>query len=357
MAIDIRSCRMYFTQYLSGLSKIKAKRSKYISNFPFQMAMEKYVEVEASMIKKSMVLCVHVCLLLFLSAATLWGADGLKKISDGVYAYSNIKSGSPANRFGANAGIVIGDNGLVVVDTLTSAKEAANFLKDIRKITQKPIRYVVNTHYHLDHAFGNCIFADKGAVIIAHSICRQNVQKTQATALEIAKAYGMDDAALEGTRIVVPDMTFEKTLELDLGNRIVRLLHGGQSSHTGGSIMVLIPDQKIVFAGDILFTDFHPFMGEGDLVGWFKALDDLIALDAKKIIPGHGPLSGAKDVQAMKAYLAAFDINATNLCAVNTDLEKITAEMIKVLPVKSDGQFIVQANIQTRYLTKEHQGK
>lgn len=302
------------------------------------------------MIKKSIVLCAYVGLLLILSAATLWANDGLKKISDGVYAYTNIKSGSPENRFGANAGIVIGDNGLLVVDTLTSAKEAEIFLKDIRKISQKPIRYVVNTHYHLDHAFGNCVFADKGAAIIAHAACRQRVQQTQGQALEVAKTYGMDDAALAGTHIVVPDMAFEKSLELDLGNRIVRLLHGGQSSHTGGSILVSIPDQKTVFAGDILFTDFHPFLAEGDIPGWFKVLDDLLALGAEKIIPGHGPLSGAKDVQDMKAYLAAFDINATKLCAGSTDVEKISAEMIKVLPVKSDGAFIVRANIQMRYM-------
>jgi glyoxylase-like metal-dependent hydrolase (beta-lactamase superfamily II) len=296
------------------------------------------------------------CILL-LPVSNVWAGDGLKKITDGVYAYLNIKSGSPDNRFGANAGIVIGDKGVLVVDTLTSAKEAEKFLKDIRKITQKPIRYVVNTHYHLDHAFGNCVFMDKGAVIIAHSACRRNMLRTQEKALEMAKTYGMDDEALAGTRIVVPDRAFERSLELDLGNRIVQLSHSGQHSHTDGSIIVSIPNQKIVFAGDILFTDFHPFMGEGDLVGWYKALDDLMALGADKIIPGHGPLSGAKDVQAMKAYLAAFDVNAKKLCSASTDIEKITSEMTKVLPVKSDGEFIVRANLQMRYMPPAPKGE
>lgn len=257
---------------------------------------------------------VCVCMLLLCTTATLWGAQGLKKISNGVYAYSNIKSGSPDNRFGANAGIVVGDNGLLVVDTLTSAKEAAKLLEDVRKITPRPIRYVVNTHYHLDHAFGNCVFADIGAIIISHATCRRQVQQIQGQALETAKSFGMDDAALAGTRIVVPDMAFEKSLELDLGNCVVRLVYGGQPSHTGGSIMVLIPEQKVVFAGDILFTDFHPFMAEGDLNGWAKTLDCLLALGAEKIIPGHGPLSGAKDVQEMN-----FDHNAKRLCAVSTN--------------------------------------
>lgn len=298
-----------------------------------------------------------VCFVLLLSAATVWGAEGLTKITDGVYAYTNIKSESPNNRFGANAGIVVGEKGLMVVDTLTSAKEAKKLLSDIRKITPKPIRYVVNTHYHLDHAFGNCVFADMGAVIIGHANCRGQILKIESQALETAKSFGMDDAALEGTRVVVPEMAFEKAMELDLGNRVVRLLHCGQVSHTAGSILVWIPGQKVVFAGDILFTDFHPYMAEGNLKGWSKALNDLLGLGAEKIIPGHGPLSGATDVQAMKAYLTAFDYHARSLCAASTNLEQITAEMIKRLPQRADGHFIVQANIQGRYLTPPDQKK
>lgn len=307
--------------------------------------------------KKVIMYSGYICFVLLLTAATVWGAEGLTKISEGVYAYTNIKSQSPNNRFGANAGIVVGEKGLLVVDTLASAKEATKFLADIRKITPKPIRYVVNTHYHLDHAFGNCVFADKGAVIVGHANCRRQIQKIESQALEAAKSFGMDDAALEGTRIVVPEIAFEKAMELDLGNRVVRLLHSGQASHTAGSILVWIPGQKVVFAGDILFTDFHPYMAEGDLKGWSKALDDLLGLGAEKMIPGHGPLSGATDVQAMKAYLTAFDHHARILCAASTNLEQITAEMIKRLPQRADGHFLIQANIQGRYLTPPDQKK
>lgn len=309
------------------------------------------------MTKKCVVLSAYICMALLMAVATVWGADGLVKVADGVYAYLNVKSGSPHNQFGANAGIVVGEKGLLVVDTLTSAKEAAKFLADIRKVSKKPIKYVVNTHYHLDHAFGNCVFADMGAHIISHINCRRQVLRIQDQALEAAKSFGMDDASLEGTRIIVPDMAFEQEMELDLGNRVVRLLYSGQSSHTPGSITVWIPEQKIVFAGDILFTDFHPYLAEGDLEGWSKTLDDLLALGAEKIIPGHGPLSGAKDVKEMKAYLASFDLHAKRLCTASTNVEEITAEMIKILPFREDGQFIVQANILGRYLTPPPQGK
>ncbi len=303
------------------------------------------------MTRKSLAMAACFILVVLLAAATAWGADSLTQISEGIYAYTNIKSQSPGNRFGVNAGIVIGDEGLLVVDTLTTAKEAAAFLADIRNITDKPIRYVINTHYHLDHAFGNCVFADSGAIVIGHANCRSRILEIKDQALEGAKSFGLDDAELEGTRIVVPAMAFEKALELDLGNRAVRLLSSGQASHTGGSIFVWVPDRKVVFAGDILFTDFHPYLAEGDLKGWAKTLDQLLALGAEKIIPGHGPLSGSKDVKAMKAYLTAFDHHARSLCTTTTDIEQITAEMIKRLPQRSDGQFLIPANIQARYLT------
>lgn len=300
--------------------------------------------------RKRMVLAAYLSMVVLLSVTTAYGAGGLTRISDGVYAYTDIKSQSPGNRFGANAGIVIGDDGLLVVDTLTTAKEAALFLSDIRKITDKPVRYVVNTHYHLDHAFGNCVFADTGAIVISHANCRSRILEIGDQALESAKSFGLTDAELEGTRIVVPAMAFEQMLELDLGHRVVRLLYSGHASHTAGSIFVWIPDQKVVFAGDTLFTDFHPYLAEGDLKGWSKTLDELLALGAEKIIPGHGPLSGSKEVQAMKAYLTAFDQHAQSLCANSTDIEQITAEMIKRLPPRADGQFLIQANIQARYL-------
>lgn len=302
------------------------------------------------MTQKRMWLFVYISMAVLLSVTTAWGAGGLTRISDGVYAYTGVKSQSPGNRFGANAGIVIGDDGLLVVDTLTSAKEAALFLADIRKITDKPVRYAVNTHYHLDHAFGNCVFADAGAIIISHAACRRQMLSIKDQALEAAKSFGLDDAALEGTRIVVPAMAFERTMELDLGHRVVQLRYSGHPSHTAGSIFVWIPGQKVVFAGDTLFTDFHPYLAEGDLKGWAQTLNQLLGLGAEKIIPGHGPLSGSKAVQEMKTYLTVFDREARRLCAASTDADQIAAEMIKRLPPRSDGGFLVKANLQARYL-------
>lgn len=279
-------------------------------------------------------------------------AGGLTRISDSVWAYAGVPSGSPGNRFGANAGIVVGEDAVLVVDTLTSAREAEQFVRDIRAVTDKPIRYVVDTHYHLDHALGNCVFADLGARIIAHRKCREAMLEAGGQILDNPGAYGLEPDFWNGTRAVAPDIVFEREMDVDLGGRMVRIIHGGAPSHSAGSVMVIVPDQGVIFTGDILFTDFHPFLGEGDMAGWARNLDLIESLDMPRIIPGHGPLSGKKDLDDMREYLVVFDAQATELAKTMADPDAMAAEMLKRLPPRKDGAFLVGANIQMRYAPK-----
>ncbi len=124
-------------------------------------------------------------------APAILAGKGLTKIAENVYSYADVKKASAANSFGANAGIVIGKDGILVVDTLLSAKEAKRFIRDIRAISDKPIKYVVDTHYHLDHAFGNSEFAQYGAVIVAHENARQYLQDTGDATLKNIKDFAM----------------------------------------------------------------------------------------------------------------------------------------------------------------------
>ena len=275
----------------------------------------------------------------------------LVKITDNVYSYLDVKNPDPANAFAANAGIIIGDKGIVVVDTLISAKTARGLMEDIRKISDKPISYVVNTHYHLDHVFGNSEFEKPGTIIVAHENNRASVEKNKEQALKYAKDMGLTDEDLEGTRMVLPALTFSEKMSIDIGKERVELIHPGPS-HTAGSILVYLPAQKVLFAGDILFTDFHPFMGEGDIGGWLKVLDYMLELDVEKIIPGHGPLSGKKDLRDMRDYIAAFDRHAKAISAKSKDIKHIEAELLKVLPKRSRGQFLIPTNVQMKYMTK-----
>ena len=297
--------------------------------------------------KKSIVL-LAIILVTALSGVA-FAQDGLTQIADNVYSYVNVKNASPANSFAANAGIIVGKDGIVVVDTLISAKEAQRFIKDIRKISDKPIRYVVDTHSHLDHTFGNSEFAKVGAVIISHANCRENMLKNSEDTLKNAANHGLTAAQMEGTKIVYPTLTFTDKMTINLGDQRIELIYIGPS-HTTGSIMVNIPDKKVLFTGDILFTDFHPYMGDGDIPGWVKNLDYITALDVERIIPGHGPVSGKKDIADMRSYIIAFDAKARELAAQKSDIKVVAAELQKTLPVKSQAEWMIPYNLQMKYL-------
>lgn len=287
---------------------------------------------------------------------TAFAESGLTRIADSVYSYVDVRNSSPQNSFGANAGIVIGRDGILVIDTLVSAKEAQRFINDIRAVSDKPIKYVVNTHYHLDHSFGNAEFAKLGAIVIAHAKDRANLLKNGVAALQWARDFGLSEADMEGTTLAYPVIAFTDRMEIDLGDQLVELIYP-DPSHTEGSLLVFLPDKKLLFAGDILFTGYHPFLAEGNLAEWLKALDFIAGFDAAGIIPGHGPLSTGKDLADMKEYLVRFDKSATELAAGSSDPEFIFNEMRKVLPARPEGEELIKANITMKYLARKEEGK
>jgi glyoxylase-like metal-dependent hydrolase (beta-lactamase superfamily II) len=284
-----------------------------------------------------------------LCATTASARQGLTKLADNVYSYVDVKSAAPAESFAANAGIVVGRDGILVVDTLISAKEAKRFISDIRKVSEKPIKYVVDTHYHLDHAFGNSEFARLGAAIISQANDRKNLAEKGEAALKNAKNYGLTDADMAGTVITLPTLTFTDRMTIDLGGETVELIFVAPS-HTEGSTLVYLPERKILFTGDVLFTDFHPFLADGDVAGWVKTLDFILALDVTTIIPGHGPISGKKDIAEMKVYIQTFDQKARELAAQSKEADYIAAELKKILPYRTLGEWMIAYNLKLKYL-------
>jgi cyclase len=294
------------------------------------------------------VLILAACLLV---SAAAFAAPGLTKIAAGVYTYAGTKNMTPANSFGANAGVIVGRDGILVIDTLVSAKEADRLIGDIRAVSPLPIRFAVNTHWHLDHAFGNCRFAALGAVIVAHDSEKDKLAVYGPAVIKNPKIYGMTAADFVGTTIAAPAVTFTDRLAIDLGGQRVELIHIAPS-HSDGSILVYLPDKKVLFAGDILFTGYHAFAGDGDIDSWQRVLDYILAMDVDVIVPGHGPLSTKQDVVAMKEYLAILDVKAKELCAASSDVNYITAELLKALPPRAEGAHLVQGNIIYKYLNK-----
>jgi glyoxylase-like metal-dependent hydrolase (beta-lactamase superfamily II) len=298
--------------------------------------------------KKKSVLLLVVCFLLCCQTAFA----ELTKVADHVYAYVGQQDCSPGHSFAANAGIVVGKNGVLVVDTLISAMEGERFLADIRRVTDMPIKYVVNTHTHLDHAFGDSVFARLGATVISHDADRDLLARIGVDTLKNAGKYGLKPEEMTGTQITLPTLTFSERMRIDLGGETVELIHP-VASHTAGSIVVSIPSCKTLFVGDILFTDFHPYLADSDIAGWSKALDTLLAMDVEKIVPGHGPLSVKKDLAEMKAYLLLFDSKARELAATSQDGDAIAAQLLQALPPRSMAQWMIATNVKGRYLGKK----
>jgi len=290
-------------------------------------------------------------LILFVLCDRVFAAEKLTKIAENVYAYVDTKNGSKNNSFGANAGIIIGRDGIVVVDTLISAKEAKRFIRDIRTISRKPIKYVVNTHYHLDHAFGNSEFAKLGAVVIAQENDKKAMENSARETLKNIGKYGLTPKDLKGTTPAYPVLAYGDRMTIDIGGQQIELIHARQS-HTDGDTLVYLPGSKVLFAGDILFTNYHPFLGEGNIEEWAKELDDIKLMDVEKIIPGHGPLSGKKDLEDMKEYILMFDQKAKELASQSDDLQKIVTAIQSALPQRPEGVWLIGPNIQMKYLKK-----
>jgi glyoxylase-like metal-dependent hydrolase (beta-lactamase superfamily II) len=195
------------------------------------------------------------------------------KIGDGVYAAIGEDGGAA----GSNAGFIVGSNGVVVIDTFTSIAAAKDLLAEIRKVTNLPIRYVINTHYHLDHVGGNSVFAEAGATIVAH----RNVLGWERT--ENLKFFGADPkperrALVEA--LVLPDITYTDAIDLRLGDRLIKVRY--VPGHTGGDSVVILPDAKdktsdIVFGGDIIWQKHLPNLIDASTAPWVETLGKLVA--------------------------------------------------------------------------------
>jgi glyoxylase-like metal-dependent hydrolase (beta-lactamase superfamily II) len=190
-----------------------------------------------------------------------------------------------------NIGIVIGDAGILVVDTRVSHRQADETIADIGRISPLPIRIVVNTHGHSDHAFGNRRF--RPTTIWGHERCVTMI-RTTGERQRAAVMSEVPDIAADVAEVVLdpPDCTFTEraTVEIDAGGRVVELEYLGRG-HTDNDIIVLVPDAGVMFAGDLLENDATPYFGDSFPMDWPATVERVVERATGVVVPGHGRIA------------------------------------------------------------------
>lgn len=238
---------------------------------------------------------------------------GLREIGRGLHAYLQ-----PDGSWGwSNAGLVVDGEASLLVDTLFDMRLTRTMLDAMRRAEPRATRRfekLVNTHANGDHCYGNALV--EGAEIIASEATALEMSHMPASVLAgVSAGLGQEDSALgrfvkrafgpfafhEVGEPKLPTRTFEKSLSIVVGDRAVELFEVGPA-HTRGDVIVHVPDARCVFTGDILFCEGTPIVWEGPVANWIAACDRILALEPQVVVPGHGPITDSRGVEAMRAY-------------------------------------------------------
>jgi len=222
---------------------------------------------------------------------------------------------------GGNVGISTGEDGLFIIDDQLKPI-TSQLLQAIRKISDKPIRFVINTHYHADHVGGNEAIGDGGSVLIAHDNIRKRMTTEQVSIF-------MQDTTPAYPEAALPILTFNDRLSLHLNGETATVYYVA-NGHTDGDSIIHFPVSNVVHMGDMFFNGLYPYVdldAGGSIQGMVAAADLALSLadESTRIIPGHGPLGITEDLKNYRDYLVNASANVQELIDSGMDLPRIIA--------------------------------
>ena len=282
----------------------------------------------------------------------------IKKVADGVH----VAVAAPAYKVNCNTAIIENDNGVMVVDTHSKPSAARVIVAQLRDITAKPVRYVVNTHFHWDHWHGNEVYPEAypDAEIVTNQITREAMVKKGFKRIqdhvrqvpdeiarlrgELAAARGDEERAkliadlklaesylaeVRALRPALPTIAFEQTMKLYRRDREVHLLHLGRA-HTEGDVFVYLPKEKVVITGDAVIG-WTPYMGDGYPEDWAGTLDRLGQLDWTHLIMGHGDVAGREWFETFRSYVRDMVEAVRREAATGATLDEVKQRVLATL--------------------------
>jgi len=216
----------------------------------------------------------------------LWAVaqPNVKQIGKGLYAYVSDNDSS------ANSTFLVDGSGILVVDTGLNATEGGKLLRAIRGVSNLPVKYVVNTHYHPDHQGGNEVVGPDATII--------STDFTRERTLALTKV-----PAMESFRFRPANLTFEKKITLHMEDQAVEIFFSGKA-HTSGDVLVYFPAQRAIAMGDLFLNKSSPAMDDGSVESWIQVLDHVLQLPVERAVPGHFEVGTRSDLQRFRDYLS-----------------------------------------------------
>jgi len=266
-----------------------------------------------------------VTLPLLLTIPTYATPAAVTEIAPGIYVHQGrYEVQSPQNRGDmSNASFVVGDDAVAVIDTSGSEVMGEELREAIRVVTDKPIKYVINTHMHPDHVFGNAAFKQDNPTYVGHYKLARALATRSKSYITASKEM-MGEKAFAGSEIILPTMGIKEPTTLDLGNRKL-LLEPMPTAHTDNDLIVTDLKTNTLFLGDLLFSQHIPTL-DGSIKGWLAVIDELSKRKADRVVPGHGPASMAfpQALEPERRYLTTVEKDVRQAIAEGKTLSEAT---------------------------------